>query len=97
MVDLLVHAAIRCWPWDASAIRGLKLLAESYSLTMISMPGIAPANSIGPAAIVFDAIAYTSNLEKYPDTLGRLAASGQIMELARGQSNPVRSWEPLVC
>ena len=96
MVESAVHSSYPVLALDAFGDQDLKLLAESYSLHHDFHARYSPGELYRASRqLSFDAIAYTSNLENYPDTLRRLAGSGQIIGNLPETIKSVRSWEPL--
>jgi predicted ATP-grasp superfamily ATP-dependent carboligase len=96
MVESAVHSGYAVFGLDAFADRDLKALAESYSLHHDFHVRYSPkALYEASRQLIFDAVAYTSNLENHPEIISHFARDHKILGNSPQAIASVRHWETL--
>jgi hypothetical protein len=96
MVESAVHSGYPVMALDAFGDRDLKALTESHSLRHDFHARYSPgALYKASRQFVFDAVAYTSNLENHPEILSRFSGRHKIIGNSPQAVGSVRDWGTL--
>jgi predicted ATP-grasp superfamily ATP-dependent carboligase len=96
MVESAVASGYPVIALDAFGDRDLKVLTESFSLRRDFQSQYSPAALYQASRkLAFDAVAYTSNLENYPEILARFGESRRIIGNSPQVVAAVRNWADL--